>query len=44
MVKRDRKNAEVVAVIGGGPAAQEAVETLRNRPKPFTGSFILKIS
>jgi precorrin isomerase len=38
MAKRDPKNSEVVVVIGGGPAAQESVESLRNRPKPFTGN------
>jgi NADH dehydrogenase FAD-containing subunit len=37
MSKRDPKNAQVVVVVGGGAAAQEAVESLRNRPKPFTG-------
>ena len=40
MSKRDPNNSEVVVVVGGGPAAQEAVEALRNRrPKPFTGNW-----
>ena len=39
MAKRSQKNPEVVVVVGGGAAGQEAVESMRNRPDPFTGGI-----
>jgi len=43
MARRNPKNEKVVVVVGGGAAAQEAVESLRNRPEPFTGYKALEV-